>query len=221
MEFILDTADVQEIKNLNELLTVAGVTTNPTIITKSGKDFQTTVKEIIEVLDEEQTFFIQAISATCEEIVEEAKYIDSLREKNIYVKIPVTHQGLKAIKECKKLGIGVLATAIYTADQAFMAAMNGADYLAPYVNRMENYGDGIKEVKDLIEMLRVNGLNSKVVAASFKNKKQVHELIVAGIQAVTVPVDVAYAMINHPGTEIAVGEFTENWNKAFGRRTLV
>lgn len=221
MEFILDTADVQEIKNLNELLTVAGVTTNPTIITKSGKDFQTTVKEIIEVLDEEQTFFIQAISATCEEIVEEAKYIDSLREKNIYVKIPVTHEGLKAIKECKKLGIGVLATAIYTADQAFMAAMNGADYLAPYVNRMENYGDGIKEVKDLIEMLRVNGLNSKVVAASFKNKKQVHELIVAGIQAVTVPVDVAYAMINHPGTEIAVGEFTENWNKAFGRRTLV
>ena len=221
MESILDTADVQEIKNLNELLTVAGVTTNPTIITKSGKDFQTTVKEIIEVLDEEQTFFIQAISATCEEIVEEAKYIDSLREKNIYVKIPVTHEGLKAIKECKKLGIGVLATAIYTADQAFMAAMNGADYLAPYVNRMENYGDGIKEVKDLIEMLRVNGLNSKVVAASFKNKKQVHELIVAGIQAVTVPVDVAYAMINHPGTEIAVGEFTENWNKAFGRRTLV
>lgn len=81
MEFILDTADVQEIKNLNELLTVAGVTTNPTIITKSGKDFQTTVKEIIEVLDEEQTFFIQAISATCEEIVEEAKYIDSLRKK--------------------------------------------------------------------------------------------------------------------------------------------
>lgn len=221
MEFILDTADVQEIKNLNELLTVAGVTTNPTIITKSGKDFQTTVKEIIEVLDEEQTFFIQAISATCEKIVEEAKYIDSLREKNIYVKIPVTHEGLKAIKECKKLGIGVLATAIYTADQAFMAAMNGADYLAPYVNRMENYGDGIKEVKDLIEMLRVNGLNSKVVAASFKNKKQVHELIVAGIQAVTVPVDVAYAMINHPGTEIAVGEFTENWNKAFGRRALV
>ena len=72
-----------------------------------------------------------------------------------------------------------------------MAAMNGADYLAPYVNRMENYGDGIKEVKDLIEMLKVNGLSSKVVAASFKNKKQIHDLIVAGIQAVTVPVDVA------------------------------
>ena len=221
MEFILDTADVTEIKKLNELLTVAGVTTNPTIITKSKKSFQDTVKEIIEVLDENQTFFVQAISTTCDEIVEEAKYICSLREKNTYVKIPVTHEGLKAIKECKKLGLGVLATAIYTADQAFMAAMNGADYLAPYVTRMENYGDGIKEVKDLIEMLKVNGLSSKVVAASFKNKKQVHDLIVAGIQAVTVPVDVAYSMINHPGTEIAVGEFTDNWDKAFGRRTLL
>lgn len=221
MEFILDTADVSEIKKLNELLTLKGVTTNPTIITKSNKSFEETVKDIIEVLDDEQLFFVQAISATCEEIVEEAKYICSLREKNTYVKIPVTHEGLKAIKECKKLGLGVLATAIYTADQAFMAAMNGADYLAPYVNRMENYGDGIKEVKDLIEMLRVNGMPAKVVAASFKNKKQVHELITAGIQAVTVPVDVAYSMINHPGTEIAVEEFTENWNKAFGRKTLL
>ena len=221
MEFILDTADVTEIKKLNELLTVAGVTTNPTIITKSKKSFQDTVKEIIEVLDENQTFFVQAISTTCEEIVEEAKYICSLREKNTYVKIPVTHEGLKAIKKCKELGLGVLATAIYTADQAFMAALNGADYLAPYVNRMENYGNGIQEVKDLIEILKVNGMNSKVVAASFKNKKQVHDLIVAGIQAVTVPVDVAYSMINHPGTEIAVGEFTENWNKAFGRKTLL
>jgi TalC/MipB family fructose-6-phosphate aldolase len=221
MEFILDTADVTEIKKLNELLTLTGVTTNPTIITKSKKSFEETVKEIMEVISEDQIFFVQAIATTCDEIVEEAKYICSLREKNTYVKIPVTHEGLKAIKKCKELGLGVLATAIYTADQAFMAALNGADYLAPYVNRMENYGNGIQEVKDLIEMLKVNGMNSKVVAASFKNKKQVHDLIVAGIQAVTVPVDVAYSMINHPGTEIAVGEFTENWNKAFGRKTLL
>ena len=220
MEFILDTADVNEIKKLNELLTLKGITTNPTIITKSKKNFQETVEDIIEVLDEEQLLFVQAIATTCDEIVEEAKYICSLREKNTYVKIPVTHERLKAIKACKKIGLGVLATAIYTADQAFMAALNGADYLAPYVNRMENYGDGIQEVKDLIEMLRVNNLSSKVVAASFKNKKQVHDLIVAGIQAVTVPVDVAYSMINHPGTEIAVEEFTENWNNAYGRKTL-
>ena len=97
-----------------------------------------------------------------------------------------------------------MATAIYTADQAFLAAMNGAEYLAPYVNRMDNYGDGVGNVKDLIEMLRVNHMDSKVVAASFKNTHQVHELIKAGIQAVTVPCDVVFNMIDHPGTKIAL-----------------
>lgn len=220
MELILDTADVKAIKELNELLTVEGVTTNPTIITKSGKDFDVVVKEIIDVLNEDQKFFIQVVSTTCDEIVEEAKYICSLREKNMYVKIPVTHEGLKAIKKCKELGLGVLATAIYTADQAFLAAMNGADYLAPYVNRMDNYGDGVGNVIDLIQMLKVNNMNTKIVAASFKNTRQVHELITAGIQSVTIPVDIAFAMINHPGTEIAVDEFTKNWDKAYNRTTL-
>lgn len=220
MELILDTADVKAIKDLNELLTVEGVTTNPTIITKSGKEFDVVVKEIIDVLNEDQKFFIQAVSTTCDEIVEEAKYICSLREKNMYVKIPVTHEGLKAIKKCKELGLGVLATAIYTADQAFLAAMNGADYLAPYVNRMDNYGDGVANVIDLIKMLKVNNMSTKIIAASFKNTRQVHELITAGIQSVTIPVDIAFAMINHPGTEIAVDEFTQNWDKAYNRTTL-
>lgn len=220
MELILDTADVKAIKELNELLTVEGVTTNPTIITKSGKEFDVVVKEIIDILNDDQKFFIQVVSTTCDEIVEEAKYICSLREKNMYVKIPVTHEGLKAIKKCKELGLGVLATAIYTADQAFLAAMNGADYLAPYVNRMDNYGDGVGNVIDLIQMLKVNNMNTKIVAASFKNTRQVHELITAGIQSVTIPVDIAFAMINHPGTEIAVDEFTQNWDKAYNRTTL-
>lgn len=220
MELILDSSNIEQIKDLNELLHVSGVTTNPTIITKSGRSFEDVVNDLIAVLDEEQMLFIQAVSTDVAGIVEEAKYIASLRKKNMYVKIPVTHEGLKAIKECKKLGIGVLATAIYTADQAFLAAMNGADYLAPYVNRMDNYGDGVENVKDLITMLKVNNMNAKVVAASFKNARQVHELIKAGIQAVTIPCDVAYNMIDHPGTAIAVDEFSENWKKAYGKTTL-
>lgn len=220
MELILDTSNIEQIKELNELLTITGVTTNPTIVTKSGKSPEALIKELIEVLSEDQLLFIQAVQTSYEGIMEEAKAISSLRSKNAYVKIPVTHEGLKAIKECKKLGIGVLATAIYTADQAFLAAMNGADYLAPYVNRMDNYGDGVANVKDLIEMLKVNNMESKVVAASFKNTRQVHELIKAGIQAVTVPCDVVYNMIDHPGTKIAVGEFSVNWAKAYNRSTL-
>lgn len=220
MELIIDSADVAQIKVLNELCTVAGVTTNPTILTKSGREAEEVIQDLIDLLDEEQKLFIQVVKTDYEGIMEEAKKISGLRPKNMYVKIPVTHDGLKAIKECKKLGIHTLATAIYTAEQAFIAAANGADYLAPYVNRMCNYGDGVETTKDLIEMLRINDMPAKVIAASFKNTYQVHELIKAGIPAVTVPCDVLFNMINHPATTIAVGEFTMNWQKAYNRNKL-
>ena len=217
MELIIDSSNIEQIK---DLLTITGVTTNPTILTKSGREAMDVVKDLCEVLSEDQLLFIQTVQTSFEGIMEEAKKISSIRNKNMYVKIPVTHEGLRAIKECKKLGIHTLATAIYTADQAFLAAMNGAEYLAPYTNRMCNYGDGVQDVKDLIEMLRVNHMPAKVIAASFKNTYQVHELIKAGIQAVTVPCDVLYQMIDHPGTKIAVGEFSVNWQRAYNRNTF-
>ena len=221
MKFILDTADTKAIQRVNEILTLDGVTTNPTIITKSGKDASVVIKEILDILNEEQALFIQVVATECNAIVEEAKYIDSLRKKNIYAKIPVTHEGLKAIKACKKLGIHVLATAIYSAEQGFLAAKSGADCLAPYVNRMCNFGDGVKETLDLVEMLKVNNMDTFVVAASFKNVRQVHDLIKGGIGAVTVPVDVAESMMDHPATDEAVENFSDNWEKAYGRSTLV
>lgn len=220
MELIIDSSNIEQIKELNDLLTITGVTTNPTILTKSGREAMDVVKDLCEVLSEDQLLFIQTVQTSFEGIMEEAKMISSIRNKNMYVKIPVTHEGLRAIKECKKLGIHTLATAIYTADQAFLAAMNGAEYLAPYTNRMCNHGDGVQDVKDLIEMLRVNYMPAKVIAASFKNTYQVHELIKAGIQAVTVPCDVLYQMIDHPGTKIAVGEFSVNWQRAYNRNTF-
>ncbi|MBS6455614.1 MAG: fructose-6-phosphate aldolase [Holdemanella biformis] len=220
MELIIDSSNIEQIKELNDLLTITGVTTNPTILTKSGREAMDVVKDLCDVLSEDQLLFIQTVQTSFEGIMEEAKMISSIRNKNMYVKIPVTHEGLRAIKECKKLGIHTLATAIYTADQAFLAAMNGAEYLAPYTNRMCNYGDGVQDVKDLIEMLRVNHMPAKVIAASFKNTYQVHELIKAGIQAVTVPCDVLYQMIDHPGTKIAVGEFSVNWQRAYNRNTF-
>ena len=222
MEFILDTADLEAVKHLDELLTIDGVTTNPAIITRSGKQPEQVIKEFVEYLRPEQKFFVQVVSTDYEQMLEEARYICSLRPKNTYVKIPVTHNGYKAIKQLKSEGLGVLATAIYSADEAFLAAMNGADYLAPYVNRMCNYGDGIGQVLDLLQMLETQGFeNTKVIAASFKNTEQVHALIAAGIQAVTVPPEVAFTMINHPGTKIAVDEFSVAWQEAYGRDTLL
>lgn len=221
MEFVLDTADLDAIKEYDELLNVAGVTTNPTIITKSGKLPEVVIDEILNYLKPEQKFFAQAVSTDFDGIMAEARHICGLREKNNYVKIPVTRVGLKAIKAAKAEGLGVLATAVYSADVAFLAAMNGADYLAPYVNRMCNYGDGIGQTIDLVQMLAAQGLDSKVMAASFKNVEQVHELIAAGIQSVTVPPEVVKQMLDHPGIEIAVSEFSANWDKAYGRKGLL
>lgn len=219
MELFLDTADAQAVKELSETLTIAGVTTNPTIITRSGKTLERVIDEMCKTLAPNQKSFFQVIATDFDGILEETRRICALRE-NAYAKIPVTPVGLKAIKAAKAEGLNVLATAIYSADQAFLAAMNGADYLAPYVNRMCNYGDGVGQVADLVIMLATNGLPSKICAASFKNTEQVHDMICVGAQSVTVAPDIVWTMVKHPGTGIAVEEFSAAWENSFGRRTM-
>lgn len=219
MELFLDTADAQAVKELSETLTIAGVTTNPTIITRSGKTLERVIDEMCKTLAPSQKSFFQVIATDFDGILEETRRICALRE-NAYAKIPVTPVGLKAIKAAKAEGLDVLATAIYSADQAFLAAMNGADYLAPYVNRMCNYGDGVGQVADLVNMLATNGLPSKICAASFKNTEQVHDVICVGAQSVTVAPDIVWTMVKHPGTGIAVDEFNAAWENSFGRRTM-
>lgn len=219
MELFLDTADAQAVKELSETLTIAGVTTNPTIITRSGKTLERVIDEMCKTLAPNQKSFFQVIATDFDGILEETRRICALRE-NAYAKIPVTPVGLKAIKAAKAEGLNVLATAIYSADQAFLAAMNGADYLAPYVNRMCNYGDGVGQVADLVNMLATNGLPSKICAASFKNTEQVHDMICVGAQSVTVAPGIVWTMVKHPGTGIAVEEFSAAWENSFGRRTM-
>ena len=221
MELILDTADLEAIRELNDLYAVDGVTTNPTIITKSGKSFEEIRDGLMEILSPEQKLFIQVVATDFDGIMAEARYICSLRPENTYVKIPVTHEGMRAIKACKAEGMGVLATAIYSASQGFMAAKTGADYLAPYVNRMCNLGDGVGEVVRLQAMLEQAKLPTKILAASFKNVEQVNELLENGIEAVTIPVDVAFNMLDIPSTPMAVDDFTRNWQAAYGRTTLL
>ena len=220
MRLILDTADIHAIKEFDEILNVAGVTTNPTIITKSGKEAKDVLMEIANYLDDDQMLFAQVLATTKEEMMEEARQLMKIKKKNMHVKIPVTKEGLKAIKQCRKEGIPTLATAIYSAEQGLMAAMNGANYLAPYVNRMENYGDGVGQVLALQQMLNVYNLDTKIVAASFKNVKQVHQLLKGGVYSLTLPVDATRNLLEHPATTVAVGEFTANWMKAYKRKTL-
>lgn len=220
MELMLDTADAKAVRELSDTLTITGVTTNPTIITKSGRTPEQVADEMLSVLTDDQLLFMQTVATDFDGMMADARRISSQRARNMYVKIPVTPTGLRAIKAAKAEGLNVLATAIYSADEAFLAAMNGADYLAPYVNRMEDYGDGMAQVEDLLAMLAMNDMGAKVVAASFKNVGQVHRCIAAGIQAVTVAPDVVRAMVGHPGTQAAVDQFSGAWHQAFGRDTF-
>ena len=221
MELFLDTADLTSIRDLCEFLPVDGVTTNPTILSKTGQEPFEFFSRLSEILQPEQKIIAQVITADVEGMIADARRIASVRGgKNVVVKIPVSHAGMRAIRIAKAEGLSILATGIYSADQAFLAAKAGADYLAPYVNRMCAYGDGVAEVAELVNTLRVQGYPAKVCAASFKNANPVHKLIAAGIPSVTIPPAVALEMIDHLGTDAAIAQFGVDWRNAYGRDTL-
>lgn len=219
MELILDTANIEDIKDLHTHLCLDGVTTNPSIISKEGKDFENIIKEIDEIVGKDTPIHAQVISKKFEDVMEEALYISKLREK-MYVKIPVTKEGLRAIKELKKQNIKITATAIFTAHQGFLAAKAGADYVAPYVNRIDNIsGYGVNVVKDLVNIINSYNLNTKVVAASFKNAQQVLDLMKVGVHSATIPADICRTMMAHPLTDWSVDKFIEDWSNTFGEGT--
>lgn len=222
MIYILDTADLAAIKHCNEFYPLAGVTTNPSIISKENTEFWGLVKEIRSIIGKDKMLHVQTVQTTAEKMIEEAKLLKKELGGDFYVKIPIGEEGLKATKELKKLGIGVTMTAIFTPAQALIAAKAGASFVAPYVNRLDNIlGDGTDVVAQIVEELEIFGLDCKVLAASFKNAEQVHKCALAGCHSVTVTADVLKALITHPMTDAAIEGFEKDWNKAFGDKTIL
>lgn len=226
IELYLDTADVAEVKRFNQCLPLKGVTTNPSILAKSKQGLNQTLAGMQEALGGTPRFHAQVVSTTVEGMVEEARQIHEL-PYDMVIKVPATETGLSAIKLMKKEGIKlmkkegikVLATAIYSAQQGFLAALCGADYLAPYVNRIDAMnGNGVEVVSDLQLLLDQNQLPAKILAASFKNTQQAMEVMKLGIEAITLPVDVAAQMFSHPAVQPAVDQFDKDWKSAFGNK---
>lgn len=216
IELYLDTADVTETKRFAQCLPLTGVTTNPTILAKSKQGLNETLKGLQQALGGTPRFHAQVVSKTVEGMVQEARQINEL-PYDMVVKVPATETGLAAIKLMKAEGIQVLATAIYSVQQGFLAALCGADYLAPYVNRIDAMnGNGIEVVADLQLLLDQNQLQSKILAASFKNTQQAMEVMKLGIKAITLPTDVAAAMFAHPAVAPAVTQFDLDWKETFG-----
>ena len=174
MKLIIDDAHMDLIKRVYEFYPVDGVTTNPSILAKSGRNPYEVLKEIREFIGKEAELHVQVISRNAEGMTEEAERIVKELGENTYVKIPSVPEGFKAIKILKQRGINITATAIYTPMQAFLAAKCGADYAAPYINRIDNMGyNGILVAKNIHDIFKNNGLKTEVLAASFKNSQQI------------------------------------------------
>ncbi|OSA92758.1 UNVERIFIED_ORG: fructose-6-phosphate aldolase [Clostridium botulinum] len=222
MIYILDTANLQEIKRAYEFYPMEGITTNPSIISKEKEDFIKILKNIREIIGNDSMLHAQVLSLKAEDMIEEAKYIARQVGGNIYIKIPVTPDGIKAIKILNKEGYKITATAIFTAQQALISAKAGANFVAPYVNRIDNIsGNGVEVVGEIIKLLELNNLNTKVLAASFKNVQQVNEVALRGCQSVTVGIDIMDKLIEHPLTELSVKQFINDWKNAYNKITVL
>ncbi|MHB9055406.1 MAG: transaldolase family protein [Paludibacteraceae bacterium] len=216
MIYLADTADLEEIKDLFEFLPMEGITTNPSIVKNAGKPLSVIIPEIQELIGDKMLHF-QVISRKAEDILKEAKHYRDYFDfkENYYVKIPVTKEGYKAISMVKSAGMKVTATAIFTQQQALLAANAGADFVAPYVNRLDNISShGIDVVADIVKTFKISNLSTKVLAASFKNVDQVYRVSMVGCDAVTATHDVLTAIASHPMTDKAVFDF-ENDSAVF------
>lgn len=216
MEFYLDSADYGKIKEYVEPYGLKGVTSNPTIIVKD----KASIPELVKAVPADKELFMQVIAEDTEGIIADTKKLMSL-QSNVLVKIPATPAGLQAIKKLSDEGIKTLATAIYSVEQALMAANCGAAYVAPYVNRICDLEmDGVQAALDIQNVFKSQNIPCKVIAASFKNLYQVKQLLIGGIDAVTISADLMEKMIYNKNAASATSEFTNAWEGYTGSREL-
>lgn len=221
MIYIADTADLKAISHINEFYPLAGVTTNPSIISKEKTDFYKRLCDIRAIIGEDKILCAQTLQKSADKIVLEGKLLKEKIGGNFYIKVPISEEGLKATKELKKLNIGVLMTAIFTPAQALMSAVAGADFVAPYVNRIDNIsGDGVGVVAEIVNQFEQYSLPCKVLAASFKNAQQVNDCASVGCHAVTVSADIFKLLISHPLTDVAVDGFEKDWQNVYGDKMI-
>ncbi|AWH88234.1 fructose-6-phosphate aldolase [Limnobaculum parvum] len=220
MELYLDTADIAEVKRLARIYPVQGVTTNPSIIAKGGVPVWEVLTQLRAALGQGSTLFAQVMARTADEMVAEAQQLSEY-SPGIVVKVPVTMEGLAAIKQLNTLGIPTLGTAVYSAAQGLLAALAGAIYVAPYVNRVDAQGgDGIQTVRELQTLLQLHAPHAKVLAASFKTPRQALDCMLIGCGAITLPLDVVQQFLAAPAVDAAIDKFEQDWLGAFSSLSL-
>lgn len=222
MLYLLDTADVRAIARCHDLYPLAGVTTNPTLVARARRPLLAILTEIRSIIGEQAMLHAQVMGADAETMAAEAARLCDRFGPNLYPKIPVTPQGLKAIRLLAAAGFSVTATAIAAPQQALLAARAGAAFTAPYVNRIDNAsGDGPGVVAQMVRLFSLHNLPTRVLAASFKNVQQVHAVALAGAHSATLSPDLLDAVLSHPLTDSGVAGFNKDWSAAFGQGTTI
>lgn len=221
MEFIIDTFNLEEIKDAVDHLPISGVTSNPSIVKATApKDFWAHAKKIREIIGLDRSLHVQVTAKDAEGMVKEAHAIFEHIDDQVYVKIPTSYEGVKAIKILKAEGHNVTATAIYTQMQAYYAYAAGADFLAPYVNRIGNLGgDPFELISQVSSRIMMEGSDCKILAASFKGVEQVLDAFNAGAQTATVPVAILKSVFANPSIDKAVDDFNADWYSVYGENT--
>ena len=203
MRFFIDTAKVEDIKKANDMGVICGVTTNPSLIAKEGRDFKEVIKEITEIVDGPISGEVKATTTDAEGMIKEGREIAAIHP-NMVVKIPMTVEGLKAVKVLSAEGIKTNVTLIFSANQALLAARAGATYVSPFL------------IREIVEIFDVAGIDTEIIAASVRNPIHVTDCALAGADIATVPYNVIVQMTKHPLTDAGIAKFQADYKAVFG-----
>lgn len=216
MKFFIDTANVEDIRKANDMGIICGVTTNPSLIAKEGRDFNEVIKEITEIVDGPISGEVKATTTDAEGMIREGREIAKIHP-NMVVKIPMTVEGLKAVKVLSAEGIKTNVTLIFTANQALLAARAGATYVSPFLGRLDDISTaGIDLIQDIVQIFDNYGLETEIIAASIRNPIHVTDCALAGAHIATVPYNVIVQMTKHPLTDAGIEKFQKDYRAVFG-----
>lgn len=217
MKFFIDTANLDEIKKAESYGVIDGVTTNPSLVAKEGDiDFQTRIKEICDVVDGPVSAEVVALEA--DKMIEEARELAEIAS-NVVVKIPMTMEGLKAVKTLSDEGIKTNVTLVFSANQALLAAKAGATYVSPFIGRLDDRGaNGMDLVKEIVQIFNNYNMDTEIISASIRHPMHVKEAALAGAHIATIPFGVIEKLSKHPLTDIGIERFLDDWNKTQGNK---
>ena len=218
MKIFIDSANINEIKEVNQMGFLAGVTTNPTLVAREKRDYREVIKEICAMVD--GPISAEVIGLEYDSMIKEAQELAGIH-RNVVIKIPVTEDGLRAIRYLRSIDINTNATLVFSAGQALLAARAGAAYVSPFIGRVDDNGnDGLSLLEDIVTIFDQYLIDTEIIAASIRHPMHVIDAARLGSHIATVPYQVIKQLIKHPMTDAGIKKFMDDWNKAFSKRRV-